>query len=264
MGLVACSLTVGVGYALSGSGDDARTRSGATTVSEAPEYGKGDTVPAPGASETAGPSASASPSTSASASPSASASGTPAGAGAPSASRTASDEKTAAHTKGTTSRQSEQRTTAPRPSRTASAPRPSSPDTGTGGGGGDASLARQVADLANQERAKAGCAPLRVDSRLQAAAQAHADDMAARNYYEHTSPEGKSAGDRMEAAGYDWRTWGENIHKSPKDARTAMRDWMDSPGHRENILNCEFKDLGVGVNLSSNGPWWVQNFGAGS
>ncbi|WP_240137029.1 CAP domain-containing protein [Streptomyces sp. MUM 178J] len=262
MGLVACSLTVGVGYALSGSGDDARTRSGATTVSEAPQYGKGDTVPAPEASETAGPTASASPSTSASASPSASASGTPAGTGAPSASRTASDEKTAAHTKGTTSRQSEQRTTAPRPSRTASAPRPSSPDTGTSGG--DASLARQVADLANQERAKAGCAPLRVDSRLQAAAQAHADDMAARNYYEHTSPEGKSAGDRMEAAGYDWRTWGENIHKSPKDAQTAMRDWMDSPGHRENILNCEFKDLGVGVNLSSNGPWWVQNFGAGS
>lgn len=40
-----------------------------------------------------------------------------------------------------------------------------------------------------------------------------------------------------------------------------MRDWMNSPGHRENILDCGFKDLGVGVNLRANGPWWVQNFG---
>ncbi|MFE3328198.1 CAP domain-containing protein [Streptomyces sp. NPDC059176] len=118
--------------------------------------------------------------------------------------------------------------------------------------------------LANEERAKAGCAPLRTNSRLQAAAQGHADDMAARNYYEHDSPEGRDAGDRIEAAGYDWRKWGENIHKGPKSARTAMQDWMDSPGHRDNILDCGFKDLGVGVNLSSNGPWWVQAFGAPS
>ncbi len=85
--------------------------------------------------------------------------------------------------------------------------------------------------------------------------------MARRNYYRHDSPEGRDAGDRMRQAGYRWSTWGENIHRGPKDPVTAMRDWMKSPGHRENILNCAFRDIGVGVDLRSNGPWWVQNFG---
>lgn len=121
---------------------------------------------------------------------------------------------------------------------------------------------RRVVDLANAERAKAGCPALRVNSRLQKAAQGHADDMAARDYYEHDTPEGRSAGDRITGAGYRWSTWAENIHRGPKDPATAMRDWMNSPGHRKNILNCAFRDIGVGVNLRSNGPWWVQNFGA--
>ncbi|GAA4891466.1 CAP domain-containing protein [Streptomyces coeruleoprunus] len=128
-------------------------------------------------------------------------------------------------------------------------------------GGAAGEYVRSVVALANAERAKAGCSPLRVNSSLQAAAQRHADDMAARNYYEHDSPEGRNAGDRMQAAGYRWRTWGENIHRGPKAPAAAMRDWMSSPGHRENILNCKFKDIGVGVNLRANGPWWVQNFG---
>ncbi|MCH0557223.1 MULTISPECIES: CAP domain-containing protein [Streptomyces] len=151
------------------------------------------------------------------------------------------------------------RTTAPSPERTAGTPRPGGPVSGTA-----AELAREVVRLTNEERAKVGCAPLRVDGRLQAAAQGHADDMAARNYYEHDSPDGRNPGDRIGAAGYDWRRWGENIHKGPKDAGTAMRDWMNSPAHRDNILDCGFKDLGVGVNLSPNGPWWVQDFGTPS
>ncbi|WP_187645524.1 CAP domain-containing protein [Streptomyces sp. TRM49041] len=129
-------------------------------------------------------------------------------------------------------------------------------------GAAPAEYIRRVVELVNAERAKAGCGAFRVNSRLQAAAQGHADDMAARDYYEHDTPEGRDAGDRMEAADYRWRTWGENIHRGPKDPATAVRDWMKSPGHRENILNCSFKDIGVGVNLRSNGPWWVQNFGA--
>lgn len=135
-------------------------------------------------------------------------------------------------------------------------PQPETPAGGT--------AAQQIVSLANAERAKAGCDPLRVDNRLQAAAQAHADDMAARNYYEHDNPEGQNAGDRMAAAGYGWRRWGENIHRGPKDPATAMRDWMNSSGHRANILDCRFKDIGVGVNVSANGPWWVQNFGTSS
>ncbi|MCQ8771100.1 CAP domain-containing protein [Streptomyces telluris] len=142
------------------------------------------------------------------------------------------------------------------------------PATGGGGGaqagGANGKHVQQVVDMVNAERAKAGCSPLTINAKLQAAAQGHSDDMAARDYYAHTSPEGKSPGDRMTAAGYRWSTYGENIFKSPKDARTAMDGWMKSPGHRANILNCSFKEIGVGINFKSNGPWWTQNFGASS
>ncbi|MGW0465156.1 CAP domain-containing protein [Streptomyces sp. NPDC003027] len=120
----------------------------------------------------------------------------------------------------------------------------------------------RLVSLANTERAKAGCAALRSDARLRKAAQAHADDMSERDYYDHDSPEGRNAGDRITAAGYSWSTWAENIHRGPKTATQAMREWMDSEGHRRNILNCSFKDIGVGVRFSPNGPWWVQNFAA--
>ncbi|MFD3662592.1 CAP domain-containing protein [Streptomyces sp. NPDC058659] len=129
-------------------------------------------------------------------------------------------------------------------------------------GGTVSEYVQQVVDLANAEREKAGCGPLRAESHLRTAAQGHADDMATRDYYEHDSPEGRDAGDRMTVAGYTWATWGENIHRGPKTPARAMEDWMDSPGHRENVLNCSFKDIGVGVTLTANGPWWVQNFGA--
>ncbi|MBO0651312.1 CAP domain-containing protein [Streptomyces triculaminicus] len=123
---------------------------------------------------------------------------------------------------------------------------------------------QQVVDMVNAERARHGCSPVTVNAKLQAAAQGHSDDMAARDYYAHTSPDGRGPGDRISAAGYRWSTYGENIFKSPKDARTAMDGWMKSPGHRANILNCAFKEMGVGVNFSSNGPWWTQNFAASS
>ncbi|MFG2837743.1 CAP domain-containing protein [Streptomyces zaomyceticus] len=122
-------------------------------------------------------------------------------------------------------------------------------------------FAQDVVALANAEREKAGCGRLRSESHLRAAAQKHADDMSARDYYEHDSPEGHDAGDRMSGAGYAWSTWGENIHRGPRTPARAMADWMNSPGHRANILNCSFEDIGVGVTLTSNGPWWVQNFG---
>ncbi|WP_329275630.1 CAP domain-containing protein [Streptomyces sp. NBC_00691] len=124
-----------------------------------------------------------------------------------------------------------------------------------------ARFVRDVIALANAERDKAGCGPLLAESRLRTAAQRHADDMSARGYYEHDDPEGRDAGDRMTGAGYAWSTWGENIHRGPKTPARAMEDWMNSPGHRANILNCAFKDIGVGVTLTANGPWWVQNFG---
>ncbi|WP_234312967.1 CAP domain-containing protein, partial [Streptomyces griseus] len=127
-----------------------------------------------------------------------------------------------------------------------------------------ARAARYVQDvvaLANAERDRAGCGPLRVEARLSRAAQGHADDMAARDYYAHDNPEGRDGGDRITAAGYRWSAWGENIHKGPKTPERAMEDWMDSPAHRANVLNCSFRDIGVGVALTADGPWWVQDFG---
>ncbi|WP_338671368.1 CAP domain-containing protein [Streptomyces sp. SCSIO 30461] len=119
----------------------------------------------------------------------------------------------------------------------------------------------QLVELVNAERAKAGCEPLRVNARMQKVAQAHADDMAARDYYEHVDTEGRHADERLRAAGYPVGMWGENLHRGPGDPVTAMIGWMNSPTHRDNILDCDYEDFGVGVNLGGNGPWWVQNFG---
>ncbi|MGW0121205.1 CAP domain-containing protein [Streptomyces sp. NPDC003327] len=129
-------------------------------------------------------------------------------------------------------------------------------------GGAAGQFVQEVVALANAERAKAGCRPLRSEKRLRSAAQGHADDMAARGYYQHDSPEGRDAGDRIRAAGYRWSTWAENIHRGPRTPARAMEDWMESSGHRANILNCSFDEIGVGVALTANGPWWVQNFGS--
>lgn len=121
---------------------------------------------------------------------------------------------------------------------------------------------KDVLALVNAEREQAGCGPLRAEKHLRAAAQGHADDMSARDYYGHASPEGRDAGDRMSGAGYTWSTWGENIHRGTTTPARTVEDWMESPGHRANILNCSFEDTGVGVALTANGPWWVQDFGA--
>ncbi|MFF7178540.1 CAP domain-containing protein [Streptomyces sp. NPDC008121] len=128
------------------------------------------------------------------------------------------------------------------------------------GSGKAAPYIDRVISLVNAERDRAGCGPLRHDRRLRSAAQAHADDMSARNYYGHENPEGRNAGDRITAAGYSWSVWAENIHRGPKTPAAAMREWMRSDGHRHNILNCAFKDIGIGLSLNADGPWWVQNF----
>ncbi|WBP90661.1 CAP domain-containing protein [Kitasatospora cathayae] len=130
------------------------------------------------------------------------------------------------------------------------------------GGGANASYAQQVVDLVNVERAKAGCGPVSAEPRLASAAQSHSDDMADRNYFDHASPEGYHADHRIEATGYRWNSWGENIARGQKDPAAVMDAWMNSPGHRANILNCDFKQLGVGVRTGANGPWWTQVFAA--
>ncbi|MFJ7071723.1 sigma-70 family RNA polymerase sigma factor [Streptomyces sp. NPDC098781] len=120
----------------------------------------------------------------------------------------------------------------------------------------------QVVALVNKERANAGCGPLAEDSLLNKAALGHSEDMAARDFFDHTNPDGADPGQRITAAGYRWSTYGENIAMGQQTPQSVMESWMNSPGHRANILNCSFKDIGVGVHDGAGGPWWTQNFGA--
>ncbi|MEW2515224.1 sigma-70 family RNA polymerase sigma factor [Streptomyces sp. NPDC046870] len=120
----------------------------------------------------------------------------------------------------------------------------------------------QVVALVNKERAAAGCGPVTEDPQLDKAAQGHSDDMAARGFFDHTDPDGAGPGERITAAGYRWSTYGENIAKGQQTPQAVMDSWMNSPGHRANILNCAFKNIGVGVHDGSGGPWWTQAFGA--
>ncbi|MFE1291370.1 sigma-70 family RNA polymerase sigma factor [Streptomyces sp. NPDC058751] len=120
----------------------------------------------------------------------------------------------------------------------------------------------QVVALVNKERAAVGCGPLTEDPQLEDAAQAHSEDMAARDFFEHTNPDGVDPGQRITAAGYRWSTYGENIAEGQQTPQAVMESWMNSPGHRANILNCSFKNIGVGVHKGSGGPWWTQDFGA--
>jgi uncharacterized protein YkwD len=109
----------------------------------------------------------------------------------------------------------------------------------------------EILSLVNAERAKAGCEPLKEDPRLMQAAQAHADDMAANGLTGHDGSDGSTALSRMEKAGYspDGPS-SENVSGPGYDSSKAHVDgWMNSSrGHREAILNCGFKETGIGTN----------------
>jgi uncharacterized protein YkwD len=117
-----------------------------------------------------------------------------------------------------------------------------------------------VIRLTNEERAAAGCSPLRADSRLRTAARRHSMDMGAHDYFSHTSRNGDTFADRIEAAGYP-DPGAENIARGYPTAAAVMKGWMNSEGHRANILNCGLGAVGVGVYLGPGGPWWTQDFG---
>ncbi|MGY1763135.1 CAP domain-containing protein [Geodermatophilus sp. SYSU D00779] len=117
-----------------------------------------------------------------------------------------------------------------------------------------------VLALVNEARVDAGCGALTADPALAAVARAHSADMRDRDYFSHTSPEGLSPFDRAEQAGVDYSR-AENIAFGQADAAAVMEAWLESPGHRANILDCELTKLGVGVAEGPGGPWWTQLFG---
>lgn len=114
--------------------------------------------------------------------------------------------------------------------------------------------------LVNEERAKAGCSPVAASSDLAKLAETFSADMALRGFFDHTNPDGDDPWDRAAALGITG-LGGENIARGQATAEAVMEAWMNSPGHKANILNCDFKTLGVGVHLGDGGPWWTQDFG---
>nr|WP_238341688.1 CAP domain-containing protein [Actinopolymorpha rutila] len=117
-----------------------------------------------------------------------------------------------------------------------------------------------VVQLTNAARARVGCAALRVDDRLRSVAHAHSYDMAARNYFGHNTPDGRTPWDRIRAAGYGAPA-AENIARGQQTPQDVTRAWLNSEGHRKNMLDCRIKAIGVGTHIGSGGPWWTQDFG---
>ncbi|MEU2986528.1 CAP domain-containing protein [Micromonospora aurantiaca] len=118
---------------------------------------------------------------------------------------------------------------------------------------------QKVVTIVNQERAKAGCKALTVNAKLNLAAQRHSQDQADHQKMDHTGSDGSQPWDRVKAAGYSYRMVGENVAWNYQTPAAVMEGWMNSEGHRKNILNCSYTQIGVGV-ARSNGPYWTQVF----
>jgi uncharacterized protein YkwD len=120
----------------------------------------------------------------------------------------------------------------------------------------------RVLAITNAEREAAGCGPLAVDERLRTAARGHSHDMAVNDYFSHTSLDGRSPSDRAREAGYSGGV-GENIAMGYRTPEDVMRGWMNSDGHRRNLLRCSYSVIGVGLAYDDRGrPYWTQKFGS--
>ena len=132
---------------------------------------------------------------------------------------------------------------------------PSVPDTDTE----NASFVRQVVNLVNQERAKAGLSPVTADTSIQAAAQVRAKEI--EKSFSHTRPDGSSFSTALTQQGVTYRGSGENIAWGQKTPEQVMNGWMNSDGHRANILNKNFTKIGVGYHQNASGTnYWTQLF----
>ncbi len=120
---------------------------------------------------------------------------------------------------------------------------------------------QQVVQLTNQERAKYGLKPLVSDWELARVARFKSDDMRDKNYFSHTSPTYGSPFDMIKNFGITYRSAGENIAAGQKTPEEVVQAWMNSSGHRANILNKDFTHIGVGYSKGgSYGVYWTQMF----
>ena len=84
--------------------------------------------------------------------------------------------------------------------------------------------------------------------------------MARRGFFAHEAPNGDGSGDRMKEAGYDWSRYGENIARGQESVSEVVRGWMNSPAHRENIMDCKLHQMGIGLAFDGDEAYWVQDF----
>ncbi|MEU8093316.1 CAP domain-containing protein [Micromonospora chalcea] len=170
----------------------------------------------------------------------------------------------------TTAAPSPSKNATPKPSRSTAPSRQQERSSAPSGGGTAATKAtattalsaelQKVVTLVNQERAKAGCKALTVNAKLNLAAQRHSQDQADHKKMDHNGSDGSEPKDRVERAGYSWSMVGENVAWGYQSAAEVMDGWMKSEGHRKNILNCGYTQIGMGL-ARSNGPYWTQVFG---
>ncbi|MGB3614225.1 MAG: CAP domain-containing protein [Elainellaceae cyanobacterium] len=127
-----------------------------------------------------------------------------------------------------------------------------------------------VLRLTNDFRVKNGLKPLTANDELNATAEAHSKDMAEQDYFSHTGKDGSKPWDRAETFGYEANSMGENIAAGQRTPEQVVQGWLDSPGHRANILNPSYTELGVGYHLLENDTgsvnyqrYWTQVFGSG-
>lgn len=118
--------------------------------------------------------------------------------------------------------------------------------------------ARRVVDLVNEERAKAGLSEVKLDMDVTAAADVRAREI--KQSFSHTRPDGSSFGTALQQQGVPYRGCGENIAWGQRTPEQVMNGWMNSEGHRANILNKNYKNIGVGFYQENDVNYWVQLF----
>lgn len=115
----------------------------------------------------------------------------------------------------------------------------------------------------NAQRAAAGAPPLQLCATLQAAAQGHSEYQASVGRMSHTGRNGSSMSQRADGSGYaGWNALAENVAAGSPDVGSVMSGWMNSSGHRKNLLSATYVHVGFGLARSSDGtPYWTQDFG---
>lgn len=126
------------------------------------------------------------------------------------------------------------------------------------------SIAKKVIRNTNKQRRQRGLDPLTGNKRLQMAAQAHVDDMdAVGRYLGHESSDGRQLRDRIDEVNYQWRYIAENAATGQGSPQDVVESWMNSPGHRANIISKDVSEIGVGfaIDNQTGATYWIQNFG---